>query len=507
MTRRTHLANVVAAQLNMAVATGGALLVTPAVLGSLGDSAYGGWLLLNAFIGYMRFVDLGSTAGTVKYGAGAHERRDAPALQAVLDTSAAIFAVAALAVVAGTWAMLHVLPALYPAAISSHSAAIATLGAALAIEMLFRPVVAALRIRLLFWLYDTTEIATTLIFKFGLILYFAQTRGLTYELLATLTLVETIVRLSLLAVASLFALPAIRATNPFHARRDMLRKIGGLGAAVTVMMIADIVRFQLDASVIGYFMPGSPESITIFGIGVRLESLAVLSVGVIAGVLIPRFAALSETGDTEGTRRLLQRTSLYSGLACALILVNVIVLGPQFLNVWLHKPWTPQSAMIMLLFVPSDWIALLSGASKSLLAGTGQLKRLAFFVSGEALCNLVLSVLLIKPFGIVGVALGTVIPCAFFQGVLFPLLLKRETGMSVSDYWRMHTRSVSLGAVYLVLVAALALSPAPTFAYLVAKGAISVSVFAALTLLFVPELRAPLLRGLGRWRQPRTAGA
>lgn len=507
MTKATHLANVITAQVNMAVAAAGALLVTPVVLGSLGDSAYGGWLLLNAFIGYLRFVDLGSTAGTVKYGAGARERKDESALRAVLDTSAAIFVVAAAFVLLGTLALVRLLPVLYPSAGGSHNLAIWLLGLALTVDMLFRPAVAALRIRLLYWLHDATEIATTVIFKFALVLYFAYSRGLSYELLATLTLAETLVRLCVVVVASSFALPAVRRTNPFGAQRDVLTKIGGMGVAVTIMMVADIVRFGLDASVIGYFMPDSPQSITIFGIGVRLEGLAVTSIGVIAGVLIPRFAALSETGDRAGAHDLLERTSLYSGLACALILVNVIVLGPQFLHVWLHKPWTSQSALIMLLYVPSDWIALLSGASKSMLAGSGKVQRLAAFVSAEALCNLILSLLLVKPLGIIGVALGTVIPCAFFQGVLFPLLLKHETGMSTGAYWRMHTKSLTVGGVYLVLVAALSLSAAPTLAYLALKAAVSVCVFAIVVFYFMPEFRTPVLRGLGRLREARTADA
>ena len=45
-----------------------------------------------------------------------------------------------------------------------------------------------------------------LIFKFGLVFYFAQTRGLTYELLAYLTLCETLVRLGAMGVAAAFAL-------------------------------------------------------------------------------------------------------------------------------------------------------------------------------------------------------------------------------------------------------------------------------------------------------------
>lgn len=507
MTKGTHFVNVVTAQLNTLLTTAGAFIVTPIVIGALGDSAYGGWLLLNSFVAYLRFLDLGSTAGTVKYGAGAHGRGDETTLRATLDTSAAIFTAAAVVTIAGTLLLKTLLPKVYPGIAGQHTSAILLLGASMAIEMLFRPFVAAIRIRLLYWLYDALEIVTFVVFKFGLVIYFARTSGLTYETLALLTVAETLIRLGLIGVASAFTLPAVRRLNPLNMRRDMIRKIGGMGVAVTIIMMADIVRFQLDAGVIGYFMPESPESIAIFGIGARVANMAGAVIGVIAGVLFPRFAALAETGDHEATQDLLERTSLYTGLACAFIFVNLIVLGPQFLAVWLHKPWTGQSAVILLILIPSYWLGQLCGASASRLAGAGRLRRLTIFVVVEAMFNFVLSVALVGPFGIVGVALGTAIPLLLFQIVVFPALLQREIGMRVADYWRMHARGLAIGAVYLALIGVLAMNPAPSIPNFAMKAAASAAVFAILSVLMVPGVRVPVARTLTRWRGARIVDA
>ena len=91
------------------------------------------------------------------------------------------------------------------------------------------------------------------------------------------------------------ASPAARRINPLRARRNMVRKIAGIGIAVAIMLVADIVLFQLDAGVIGFFMPESPESIAVFGLGARLASIANSVIGVIGGVLVPRFSGLVET--------------------------------------------------------------------------------------------------------------------------------------------------------------------------------------------------------------------
>ncbi len=183
--------------------------------------------------------------------------------------------------------------------------------------------------------------------------------------------------------------------------------------------------------------------------------------------------------------------------------MNLVVLGPQFLSVWLNKPWTGQSATIMLILIPGYWLGLLCGASAAQLAGAGRLRRLTIYVVVEAAFNFVLSAALVRPYGIIGVALGTAIPLLLFQVVVFPSLLQRETGMPVADYWRMHARGLWLGAVYLVLVGVLALHPAPHISNLLLRATVSTAVFAVLTLLMVPDVRTPIARRLARWRGAR----
>jgi O-antigen/teichoic acid export membrane protein len=281
----------------------------------------------------------------------------------------------------------------------------------------------------------------------------------------------------------------------------MIRKIAGIGVAVSIMMVADIVLFQLDAGVIGWFMPESPGSIAVFGLGARLATIANQVIGVIGGVLIPRFSGLSETGDSEGTRKLLERGSKQIGLGCALVMGNLLVLGPHFLSLWLKKPWAPQSGVVLLILIPGYWMSLLTMPSKASLYGAARLRLLTIFIVVEAIANFAISVALVRPLGIVGVAIGTAIPLFAFHAILFPLLLKREVGIPVATFWKMHKTSLGIGAVYLVLIGGLAFVPLASFArfFLFCVG--TVSVFVALVLAFVPEARSEVQKRLARFRR------
>jgi len=503
LSRAKHLANVVVGQLNTLIAMSGSLIVTPAVLHGLGDSAYGGWLLINSFIGYMRFLDLGATTGTVKFAAGAHERGDKEDLASALNTSSAIFTAVGLTALIGTLLLIGILPRLYPSIASDQRNVILMLGGAVAIEMFFRPFVATLRMRSLYYVYDIIEIGTYTTFKFGLVIYCAYTRGLSYQTLAFLTLSETIVRLVLVLVASMIVSPAARHINPLKARRNMVRKIAGIGIAVSIMLVADIVLFQLDAGVIGWFMPDSPKSIAIFGLGARLASIANSVIGVIGGVLVPRFSGLVETDDTQGIKDLLRRGSRQIGLACALVLGNLVVLGPHFLGLWLKKPWAGTSGTILLILLPGYWMSLLCTPSKALLLGRGKLRGLTIFIVTEAIANFLLSVALVGPLGIIGVALGTAIPLALFHGVFFPMLMKSEIGLKPSEFWRMHAPALGIGAAYLVLIGGLSLVPLETYPRFVMLCTVTVAVFAALVLTFIPEARSEVQKRIARFRRPR----
>jgi O-antigen/teichoic acid export membrane protein len=491
------LLNVVAGQANMAVFTGGSLVVTPAVLAALTDARYGGWLLINSFIGYLRMLDLGTSAGTVKFGAGAHARGDQADLRRVIDTSTAMFlGIAGLAAIA-TAILALVLPIAFKI-LAHERATIAIMGAAAVLDLAFRPFSASLRLRSFYFVHDAMETICYCVFKLGLVLYFAYAKELDYRMLALLTLGEYSTRIVLVVFCALVIAPYARRINPFHAQRAMMKKLATMGAAVSISMVADIVRFQLDATVIGAFMADSPVSISIFGIGTRLLSIAYGAIGVIGNVLGPKFSELHETGDREGMITLLRRQSLAQGLVAAFVLGSTAILGPHFLRLWLHEPWIDQSVVIMQILLPGYFIALLATPGQALLFGSGKLRGLTALTVVEALANLTLSIALVYPLGIYGVALGTAIPLALFRGIVFPALMQRDAEFSFKAYWRMHLPAIVIGVALVVICGGATWLDIDTWPRLVATGLGMLVVFVLLVLAFVPVGRDWIISKLRR---------
>jgi O-antigen/teichoic acid export membrane protein len=487
-----------------ALVIAGSFVITPTMLNSLGEAKNGGWQLMLSFVSYMKLLDLGTSAGTMKYGAGAIARGDEADLRKILNSTSAIFlSVGAMAAV-GTAFLAFLLPRLYPN-VGPDPLTIIMLGVAVSIDLMTRTFATSLRMRSLFFVNDGLEIVNFVIFRLGALIYFAHHGGLSYRLLGVLTMTDTLSRVGIGAFVALFATPYVRMANPLKPARDMVEKLAKMGGAISIMQLADIVRFQLDAGVLAYFVADAGFKITIFSIGTRLPSIAYTAIGVIGGILIPRFSGLSETGDQKGLRDLLGQANLATGLLGAFIWVNVAVLGPQFLELWLHKPWVPTSGHILLLMLPGYFVALLTGPSSMVLVSSGHVRGLTMITVLEAALNFVLSVALVKRYEIWGVALGTVIPMILVRGGVFPWLLKKELGIGPIEYAKMHARPVLLGALYLVLVSWLAWIPLTSYARFVGLSVLSTLVFGVLMLVTVPEARAAAPKVLARFTRRRAA--
>ncbi|HYF50386.1 MAG TPA: polysaccharide biosynthesis C-terminal domain-containing protein [Planctomycetota bacterium] len=468
----------------------GSFLVTPATLLGLGDHNYGIWLLVTSFVGHMRILELGMTSGCMKYSSGSYERNDAETLQRVFSSSVAIFSGVALLVLGATFVMSAVLPGFFPDLLSGTHSVIIVLGLSVVVDMFFRPYAASLRARSYFFVYDGMETLTYLVFKLGLVLYFAHI-GLSLLTLSLITLGECVVRNGSVFLLALKYCRWTARPKPSHVDRPMLKKLAAFSGTCFLISVANLVSFQLSNAIIGKLVDDPARNIAIFGIGMQMIRIVTMSVGATWAVLIPRFSGLSEKGDTAAVRELLRRTTLVSGMFTVFAMISLSVFGLPFLSLWINKPWIDQSYLVMLLLIPGFAMALLQGPATGLLWGSGKLRLQAVITYIEAIANLALSLLLVGPYGIFGVCLGTAIPMIFVRGILFPLVLRRDCGIGVREYLGMFPPVLLAGAAYLALTIPFAFIPYRSLFELLPVCVLATFIFGGLVLLTVRDARQP----------------
>ena len=482
---------------NSILAAAGSLIVTPALLHSLGVRDYGIWLLTLSFVGQLRILDLGMSTGCMKFSASALASSDRTQLRRVFNTSATIFTVAGSLALAGTLVLMFALPRLYPAMLGDLQGVIAVLGVALALDFFFRPYAASLRARSLFFVYDGVEIVTYTIFKLGLVLYFSYL-GMSLWWLCLLTLAETVARNMIVFFLSLKYCRWTSVPNLRDIDRAMLGKLFLFSGACFLMGVADLFRFQFQTGAIGYFMEDAPTAITIYGIGLRLIWLAAMSIGVIGAVMVPRFSELTDRGEHQEIRRLLQKYTLNTGILTGFALVSLGVFGETFLRLWIRKPWVDECYLIALIALPGYFVAMVQSPATGLLTGAGRLKWQTAMTLAEALVNVCLTLVLIKPFGLIGVCLAMAVPMLVFRVFVFPWVLRKELGISIRDYGRMHVTTAGVTVTYLVAILGFAFIPYDGILPFLVACIAATAIFCVIVALWVPEARQ---RGLRLYRQ------
>jgi len=198
-----------------------------------------------------------------------------------------------------------------------------------------------------------------------------------------------------------------------------------------VAIVADRLRFQSDAMVIGIFL--SATAITYFSIASKLVDYANNVVDSMADTFMPMSSHFDATGDASRMRQLF----ITGNRACAMVVfpicATLIILGKSIIEAWVGPKYVSSYIILVLLIVPRT-VYRAQGASTRILFGMSRHKPLAFALMAEGVANLVLSIVLIRRFGIIGDAVGTAIPLLCTSLVFLPYYLCRLLRVSVWEF-------------------------------------------------------------------------
>src|SRR6266545_3229370 len=265
------------------------------------------------------------------------------------------------------------------------------------------------------------------------------------------------------------------------------------------------LAFETDALVIGAFI--GVGAVPFYVVANSLIVYLMDFVVAIAAVVSPMATKLSTEGRMDELREIFLKWSKVALSLSLLAGLFLIVLGPRFIAQWIDPSFErPAGQVLQILMVSSLLFLPVRGVALPILMGLGKPKAptIAFLVAGGL--NLLISVVLARPLGLAGVALGTAIPNALFA--LFALVLAcRELGITVPHYTRYVVPRATLGCLpvlALLLWFKLGLQ-VRDMTGLVTAGSAMVVLFAGTWVFYVyrhdpyVDLRTPMTR-LRAWR-------
>jgi O-antigen/teichoic acid export membrane protein len=460
-------------------------VLMPYSLHALGDQAYGTWLLIASVTGYLNLLQLGVPMASVRHLTQRVAVDDDGGVEAVLATCVGLFAALAGAALLVSGALLAAFLLGYdipPALRTSAAAAFMLLSVTLSLRFIGQVAPSVL-------IAHHDFVARGAILIVALLARFAFTlvvlgRSRSLVALAAAQALQLVLEIGLTLAYIRHRYPKVR-LRLRRFDRTAARGILGFSVYVLVLNVGGQLAFQTDSLVIGKALDvGLIPAFTVASS--VLVYLMEFIIG-IAAVMMPMATALQARGQQGELRALFLKWSKIAATLTALPTLFLLVAGPPLLGVWIGPAYAESSGRVLqvlaignLLFLPVRGVAL------PLLLGIGRPKHatLAFLATGVA--NLVLSVALARPLGLVGVALGTAVPNAVFAAAVLRIAC-REIDLPVGEWMRYVAARTALGMVALLAAAAPArpLLDGAGLGGLVVFGVLLSAVFAAVWALFV----------------------
>jgi O-antigen/teichoic acid export membrane protein len=206
-------------------------------------------------------------------------------------------------------------------------------------------------------------------------------------------------------------------------RKSRLREVTGFSVYSSFIDWANKLNYELDEIVIGVFLGSAP--VAIWAVADRIISGIQRLTNQVNGVLFPFIVDSDQTNKHARLKRLLLEGTRLSVATVAPIAIALILLAAPLVRGWVGPKMLGSAPVIQILAVV---VALRVGnaTATTLLKGAGKVRYLAFVNVATGLLNVIMSALLVKPFGLVGVAVGTLVPVAAATiFLLFPAACRR----------------------------------------------------------------------------------
>ena len=409
------------------------VFLSPVILHRLGDAAYGIWILIFSVTGYYGLFDLGIRSSIIRYVSKYSATGENEKLAAFVNTS--LFAYTIIGTLSMTLTVVlssyvgklfrippgmerqtHILLLLVGSAVS--------LGFPLGV---FGGMLEGLQ---RFYIQNWTSIATTLL-RAALIVHFLN-RGHGLITVALITVALPIVGSIARGILVFRFCPVPLGLK--YVDKESFHHMATYGGTTFLVIVAAQLRFRTDELVLGGMM--STIAITYFSIGARIVDYAQEFVSSMAQIFVPMSSQSEAKGDLERLRKVYVAGNRMCALLILPITVVLILLGKHVIRIWVGARYIPTSYPVLVILIIPFTLMLMQAASGRVLFGIGKHQALAKVTLMEGIANVILSIALVPPLGVVGDALGTAIPLSLTFLFFLPRHLGKQLGVPVRTFVR-----------------------------------------------------------------------
>jgi O-antigen/teichoic acid export membrane protein len=262
--------------------------------------------------------------------------------------------------------------------------------------------------------------------------YACLRRGLGLVTLALIQLAFSSIRLLGGKILTRRLYPHLPLGHQFWGRSEV-RLIFSYGFYSFLLQLAGSLILYSDSVVIGAF--SDVRWVTFFAIGGSLIDYTRSLIGGISQTVSPMMSGLEARGQESDLRGVFLTAARFATLLAFPVGLTFVLRGHSFIGLWMGPHYADLSGQILAVLAVTVFFAGANHTVGATILGLGKHKALVPIQVAEGLCNLFLSILWVRHYGILGVAWGTVIPNLFPSLLAYPFYMRRVLGVPVLQYY------------------------------------------------------------------------
>lgn len=413
--------------------------LSPFVVNSLGSLYYGIWALTMQFTGYLYVLDFGIRDSIIRYTARYRGLRQPEKFNRLLTVSLAIYAPIAICGLVVTAIGTVGFPYWFniePAYVHESRVALALVGVTIAQGFVFNAFTGVLQGLQRFDLVNLVGVTGGILRAILVVIALTNGYGIIglswvqFGLAAAGNLVTMWLALRLLRQEGL---PFRLAWVGGRRGRALARRVVGYSTYVFINNIGQKIILGTDAVIVGVFLPVA--SVTYYAIAGNLIGLLRGLVSATIWVLMPLVSHYAALRQMDEVRALLIRASKTALLVALPLCAGFMLVGREFIGLWMGEEFAPAAGQVLFILAIAEVASAPHHAMSAVLFGLNRHRAMAFLRIAEAAANLVLSIVLVRHFGLAGVALGTTIPHLLVMVLVLPVLVCKVVDLPLGTFF------------------------------------------------------------------------
>lgn len=203
---------------------------------------------------------------------------------------------------------------------------------------------------------------------------------------------------------------------------------------IFISALADRLYWQTDQILLGILE--SPQIVAIYAIGIQLVMIFASLSTAISNLYLPKITQLVITNDSsKHINRLFNDVSRYQFIILSLFFSGFIIFGKRFIEIWVGNDFIEAYLIIVIIMIPF-FVELIQNVAFSLMQAKGVYYFRAIALVISAILNLLISIPIIKNYGMIGTAIVTSVFIAIVNILVMNFFYHYKLGLNMVFYWK-----------------------------------------------------------------------